>query len=199
MRIYAAKPRVIRNPRRGFYECGLVCAEHDARICGLREIPNFNYTSHVQFPVANGRTARPQTKLSYILYPTKDKAKIQLISRTFSFHCWMYPFFIQTKVRIPMSGKRQSISPIRYAMRHDTRRSYCRRYVQLHVNRKCHLSANNQSHGETRPFPAAREQNFTASRNEDPEEVTFVRESPYSGMLEFKRIEDTIRYIRNPK
>jgi len=43
------------------------------------------------------------------------------------------------------------------------------------------------------------EQNFPAPRNEDPEEVTFVRESPYSAMLEFRQIEDAARYIRDPK
>lgn len=60
-------------------------------------------------------------------------------------------FFIQTKVRIPglTNANRYLLSDTRRGS--DARRSYCRRYMQSRVNRKCRLSTNSQPHGETRP------------------------------------------------
>lgn len=174
-----------------FCEREFVWTERDARIRGLRTkfltliTRTVSGSKHPNRATANG-VALIRVSLYAFTYTVKNRAKMSL---TFSWS--LMSLFYPDKSANPRSRKRESISPIS-----DTR---CGTTIvlpeQSRVNRKCRLSTNSRTEKLDR-VPAAREQNFTAPppRNEDPEEVTFVRESPYSGMLEFRQIEDVDLY-----
>lgn len=80
-----------------------------------RKIPDFNYTSHVQFPAekppnrANGITTKDRAKM-------RPTAGLRDVHRLFSSR--NVPLFCSDKSANPRSGC-ESMSSIRYAMRHD--------------------------------------------------------------------------------
>lgn len=80
-----------------------------------RKIPDFNYTSHVQFPAE-----KPPNRATANGITMKDRAKMRPTAglRDVLFSLRNVPLFCSDKSANPRSGC-ESMSSIRYAMRHD--------------------------------------------------------------------------------
>lgn len=161
---------------------------HAHAVYHKREIPDFNYTS---LAVSDNKLRTPCTRMTprvsvrcysakiiFACIP-KERRKRNFVRRALSYRFpFISPFLSAKKVRRESeSDGRESIFPIRYPIYAPHGDRIAGDTMQSCVNRKCRLYKQSATR-ETRP--CFRNGNKTScpplpQRNDDPEEVTFVR------------------------